>query len=90
MGGYLPTKGVKLFGETVLERDAPEDYDRLRKLQVSVRELEEYVTAHELALAKSPDDVSAPSRRGIIAEAHGMIKAYRAEIRKLDEEGIYD
>jgi hypothetical protein len=90
MGGYLPTKGVKLFGETVLEKDKPEDYDRLRQLQMSVRQLEDYVTAHEVALDKKPDDETAPSRRGIIAEAHGMIRAYRTEIRKLDEEGIYD
>jgi hypothetical protein len=78
-------RGVKLFGETIIERDRPEDYDRLRKLHMSVRNLEEYVTEHEVALAKKPDDETAPMRRRIIADSHAMIRNYRAEIRKLDE-----
>ena len=85
MGGYLPTPGFRLFGETVMERDNPGDYDRLRKLHMAVRELEIHVTKEEVALTKETDERVAHMRRRTISDSQARIKEYRDEIRRLDE-----
>lgn len=86
MGGRLDAPGVRLFGETVIEKMPPEDYDRLRSLHMAVYELETHITQHEVALGKGKDeDHVASMRRRIIADSHARIKTYRAEIRELDE-----
>lgn len=85
MGGYINTPGVKLHATTVLERDRPEDHDRLRKLTLYVAEMERHITAQEVAILKTDNESEINMRRTEVNMVHAKMKEYRAEIARLDE-----
>lgn len=85
MGGYLPTPGIRLFGETVVERESPDDHDRLRKLRMAVAEMEAHITAQEVAISKTTNEAELNMRKTSVSMTRAKMDIYREEIRELDE-----